>query len=196
MCGPKPLAGERVECREIDANGSRVIALATELGLKESWRYIFNAGAERMQIRYPPNTDAWARGDTALPWELARREDGFLELRLGSHRHALAAGQWGTFATEAGIVLGTRAGENPLDVRAEPRLAPVVSGRLFSAARVAFTCCLEDHARRSSVVGRVITGRQKKSPSRWSVSRVFVDERSRHGPPDNTRSHRKLRSVP
>jgi hypothetical protein len=103
-----------LECRELDACGSRVIALGTDLGVKESWRYIFNAGAERMQVRYAPNTSAWARGDSAVSWELTLRDDGQFELRLGAQR-TLPSGQWSAFPMEAGLVL-TRVSGGDTDV--------------------------------------------------------------------------------
>lgn len=121
------------ECRAIDASGTRVIALATDLGLKESWRYVFNAGTERLQVRYGPDMDCWARGDTALPWELKLRDDGLMGLKVGAAAAVSlpSTSPWNTFPMDAGLVL-TRITEGDTEVR----FAPWSEGRPIELARL------------------------------------------------------------
>lgn len=124
------------QCRELDANGSRVIALGTELPLKESWRSVFNAGTERLQVRHGPEVDCWVRGDTVWPWSLEVREDALIELKIGS-RKGLALPStwaWSTFSMEAGLVL-SRVVEGVTEVR----LAPWAEGEPTIVARLAGT---------------------------------------------------------
>lgn len=125
-----------VEIRQVDASGSRVIALGTELGLRESWRYVFNAGTERLQIRYGPEMDCWARGDTALPFELRLREDGLMGLKFGTGKGLTlpSSAPWVSFPMDAGLVL-----VRVIEGDSEVRLAPWSEAEPYVVARLSGT---------------------------------------------------------
>lgn len=124
-----------VDIRAIDANGSRVIALGTDLGLKESWRYVFDAGTERLQVRYAPDNDCWSLAGTMFPWELKLREDAVLELSILKRKFQLPnVSPWSSFAMDAGLVLW-RAIEGDTEVR----LVPWTVGDPFVVARLSRT---------------------------------------------------------
>lgn len=115
----------RFSARAIDAVGSRVIALGSELALNESRRMVFDVAAQKLDRRLDADDDAYLRGAQLLAWTLKPRLDGRTELTVRALTKTgstvkpsvlLSTGTWATLALEEGLVLW-RAIEGNTEVR-------------------------------------------------------------------------------
>lgn len=94
-----------LDCEELEAAGSSIVALATDPAVKQTFRLLFSAETSQQVCRVAPSRDAFSRGKEVVSWELTRTDDGAARLSWTRSSVVLPAGDWKAVPEEAGLVL-------------------------------------------------------------------------------------------